>query len=70
MREVRDAVELGDYEFVEQRIDSPRMKQWLLTDTCSRRYRHMLSAREQGPLSTLDAMEFPDRRGTAMADEP
>merc|ERR1739848_539691 len=40
MREVRDAVELGDYEFVEQRIDSPRMKQWLLTDTCSRRYRH------------------------------
>ena len=30
----------------------------------------ILSAREQGPLSTLDAMEFPDRRGTAMANEP
>ena len=102
MREVMDAVELGDCELAEQRVDSLQMHlhTQLSTSRITRKVRDavvelkdlelkdcefaeqridrllfcwstvMLSAREQGPLSTLDAMEFSDRRGTAMADEP
>jgi len=84
MREVRDAVELKDYELAEQRIDSLQMH--LQTQPMSLRryriacYRHFLelSARERGFFSdealvrlwNFHAIKFSDRRGMAMADEP
>jgi len=72
MREIRDAVELtGYYESAEQRIDSLQMHRQLTFLTAIDSLPRTLT----GPsifseVHTIDAMEFSDRRGTAMADEP
>ena len=67
MREIRDAIELKDYEIIQQRIDSLQMhRQLTFLDAIDDLPRTL-----PGPVvDTIDAMEFPDRRGTAMANEP
>ena len=84
--ELREIEHAETFESFEQRIDSLQRHLQTELFSCVRKQLStlrpnspwvrvvadavILSAREQGPLSTLDAMEFPDRRGTSMANEP